>query len=115
MFYSSKCLKSFLACTDFSLGSASSVAIPVQRAVQVQNLPKFYVTDLLTMEMVHKGWAVCYRGDLVSNFTLSWIGYIRVSCSCCSSCREEYPEGEMMGFFIFLTLKYSFVKLLNTQ
>lgn len=44
---------------------------------------------------------------------LSWIWYIHVSCRCSSNCKEEYPEGEMMGFFIFLNLKCSFVKLLN--
>ena len=53
LFYSSKCLITFLACTS-SLGSASNGAIPAQRAVQVQNPPKFYIADLLTREMVSK-------------------------------------------------------------
>lgn len=109
------CLKSCLACTIFSLGPASSITIFTQRAMQVQNLSRFYVTNLLAVEMFCKGWAVCYRGDLVSNLTLSCIGYIHASFSCSSNWREEYLEGGMMGFFLFLNLQCSFLQLLNEQ
>lgn len=56
-----------------ALDSASSISLPMQRAYQVQNPPKFYITNLLSMEMICKGWAVCYCGDLISNFKLDLV------------------------------------------
>lgn len=106
-FYSSNCLKSSVACTRFCKQHCCTNA---------ESIPGAKPTQVLYNQFIIHGddsQGLSYVTVETLLAILSWIWYIHVSCCCSSNCKEEYPEGEMMGFFIFLNLKCSFVKLLN--